>query len=67
MNGASGSDVFVFRNGDGADEIIDFEIGSNLIDVIAFATDFTSPADLVRAVARASGSQWRAQGRRMRR
>ena len=51
MNGASGSDVFVFRNGDGADEIIDFEIGSNLIDVNAFATDFTSPADLLRAVA----------------
>ncbi len=42
LTGASGSDVFVFRDGDGDDEITDFEPGSDVIDVTAFATAFAT-------------------------
>ncbi|MEM7061676.1 MAG: beta-propeller domain-containing protein [Cyanobacteria bacterium P01_B01_bin.77] len=41
MSGDSGSDLFIFGNGDGTDTILDFEVGRDLIGLVAGELMFT--------------------------
>jgi len=48
--GGEGADTFVFNEGDGIDNIVDFEAGTDRIDVSSFGSDF----DVARAVSTAT-------------
>lgn len=49
LNGGTGADVFVFRSGDGADTINDFQTGIDTIDLSAFGAAFDSIAEVMNA------------------
>lgn len=49
LTGGGGADLFGFVSGSGSDQITDFEVGIDLLDLSGTATDFTSAASVTSA------------------